>query len=260
MPIFRHQGKLYHYAHVPKCAGIAVERYLEARFGRMAFLDDDFNPRPRRLRWTNSSAQHVAVADLATLVPPEWIEGGFAVVRNPVARFASAYNFCALRLRWTPPGMGPEEWFEEWREISKVCPFYLDNHLRPQTELVPEGAKIFRLEDGLDGLPAWLDDLTGETAPGLTIERINDTSDAPEAFFETRTLSPELIARIEAHYQEDYERFGFETGSKPKTVYVPTRKAPAGSPFARQGRGKSLAMRRAWRRFVSATGIPLLLP
>ncbi|SFI09703.1 sulfotransferase family 2 domain-containing protein [Albimonas pacifica] len=260
MPIFRHDGKLHYFAHVPKCAGISVETYLEARFGPLAMLDNGFNPRPRNRRWTSSSAQHVAVADRDTLFPADWFASAFAVVRNPVSRFASAYNFNALRLNWMPPGMSPLEWLEEHVAFEPICPFYNDNHLRPQSALVPQGARVFKLEDGLEAIPPWLDEITGETAPELSIPRTNEILDGASDYFDKQPLPEAAIARIEAHYAEDFERFGYGRPAKTPSVYVPRKAAPAGSPMARRGRGRSLMKRRAWKRLVVATQRPILLP
>ena len=46
MPIFRHDGALYFFAHVPKCGGQSVEDYLSRRFGPLAFLNNDYYARP----------------------------------------------------------------------------------------------------------------------------------------------------------------------------------------------------------------------
>jgi hypothetical protein len=42
MPIFRVNEKIVFFCHVPKCAGTAVNLYLQARFGKLAFIRDGY--------------------------------------------------------------------------------------------------------------------------------------------------------------------------------------------------------------------------
>ena len=70
MPIFRIGDTLHYYAHVPKCGGSSVEAYLRTRFGSLAFLNTRYLDLPEQARWTRSSPQHMALADLHRLIPP----------------------------------------------------------------------------------------------------------------------------------------------------------------------------------------------
>ena len=56
MPIVRINSKLVYFAHVPKCAGSAVERYLAARFGPLGFLDSTYLKMRKSRRWNNTFA------------------------------------------------------------------------------------------------------------------------------------------------------------------------------------------------------------
>jgi hypothetical protein len=93
MPIARIGSKLVYFAHVPKCAGSAVERYLEQRFGPMAFRDPAFYEQEHGERWSNSSPQHIPIKALSRLFPASFFDASFAVIRHPVDRLASAFLY-----------------------------------------------------------------------------------------------------------------------------------------------------------------------
>ncbi len=56
-------------------------------------------------------------------------------------------------------------------------PYTHDNHFRPQVAFMPpEGARVFRLEDGLDPVLSWLAALEGSTPPDAVAARSEDRS------------------------------------------------------------------------------------
>lgn len=259
MPIFRHEDKLHYFAHVPKAGGRSVEAYLRARFGELAMIDDGHHDRSRKSGWLKTTPQHVAVEDLSVLFPPKWFESCFAVVRHPVGRFVSAFNFQSTVWRQIPVGMTPEEWLDEYLDLAKVYPFYYDNHLRPQDDFVPAGAEVFRLEDGLDGLIPYLDRVTGSKSADLTFGHTNASKPAVSAYYRTEPLSGKLIDRLTDVYSADFDRFGYEPlPATPPQVFLPTRRIGAPDETRRM-RGRSLWLRRGWRQAVKRTGKPIFM-
>ena len=113
MPIFRVGDRLHYFAHVPKCGGSSVERYLRARFGALAFVDSRHLDRPAALRWSRSSPQHLALSDFRRLVPSEWISSSFAVVRHPQNRLISAFRFQVEVERSIAAIWTIDEWFDD---------------------------------------------------------------------------------------------------------------------------------------------------
>lgn len=212
MPIVRHGGKLVHFAHVPKCAGTAVVRYISGRTGDVAFWDSQFLSVPGRQRWTKSSPQHVPLAAFERLFPPGFFDARFAVVRHPVDRMAAVYLFQVEKEGSVSAETGFEGWLRAIPDLPAEKPFIYDNHTRPMVDFVPEDAVIFRMEDGMERVQAWID-----TTLGLTpdpehpqIPRINTRyrrlgGTLPD--FEISAKARALIADLHA---ADFERFSYD--------------------------------------------------
>lgn len=215
MPVFRIGDKLHYYAHVPKCGGSSVEACLKARFGTPAFLDTRFLDVPEARRWTRSSPQHLPWEVFTRLVPADWITSSFAVVRHPVKRLVSAFQYQVEVEGTVAPLWSIDEWFDDWLKRAGDEPFLYDNHLCPQSAIVPPDATVFRLEDGLDAIIPHLDRLAGNSGGprGVRAENVRRKGMGPDA--ERLKPSAETLARVAAFYAADFARFGYgETAPK----------------------------------------------
>jgi len=219
MPIFQAAGAMHHFVHVPKCGGQSVEAYLAARFGPLAFLEPRYYKTPAAQRWSKSSPQHIEAEAFTKLMPDDWIASQFAIVRHPLARFASSYNFYLANLNRIPRLMGPEEWFAEYRGFAKRRPHYLDNHLRPQTQMVPQDCAVFKLEDGMAPVVTHIDSIAGEVTGPREIGHGHVTKDA--AGMKKSAMSAQLLRKLRTYYAEDFERFGYDAKEDVRAdVYV----------------------------------------
>ncbi len=218
---------MHYFAHVPKCGGKSIEAYLTERFGELAMVDQHHERPPPGDRWSKSSPQHISLRYLERIFPADWFASSFAVVRNPVTRFASAYNYRVAILGTIPPGMNAEQWFAEYRALEGVSNFLFDNHLRPQDDLVPENARVFRLEDGLDGIVPYLDEITGDQSGPRRIEHLHETKDEMQDDVRSETLSARLLAELRSYYARDFERFGYGDTPQPVNLFVPGKNAYA---------------------------------
>lgn len=218
MPIFKAAGKLIYYAHVPKCAGSAVERYLAERFHHVAFQNTRYMALPEPRRWSRTSPQHIDVASLDLLFPPEFFDACFTIVRHPVARLVSAYHFQHDVERIIPSGLSFGEWLEDILEIREEQPFPFDNHILPMSDLVPEGATVFHLEHGLQALVPWCDAIMGHKDGPRALEHVNKRAEYASSS-QTRVVpGPGEIARIAQIYAADFERFKYlPDADMPKT-------------------------------------------
>lgn len=209
MPWLKFDGFLIHFAHVPKTAGTSIDRYLEARFGQLNLWDrnwaDEWVEWGHHSSSIRTSLQHITARDAERILPrkPDW---SFSVVRNPVARMISEYQMQARskRRRSVLTKAGFSVWLAVVTEAARHDATLFDNHIRPQNDIVPVGAEVFHLEDGLADLIARLDAVSGTSAPNLVLghalaNKSNKSID----------VSQNDLARIFEFFGEDYNRFGF---------------------------------------------------
>ncbi|WP_413873601.1 sulfotransferase family 2 domain-containing protein [Albidovulum sp.] len=220
MPIFRINDKLHYYAHVPKCAGSSVEAYLARRFGTLAFVNTRFLADPEPQRWTKSSPQHLPLDAFHKLIPEDWIASSFAVVRHPVKRLVSAFQFQVEVEGTVAPLWSIDEWFDDWLKRKDSEPFGYDNHIRPMADLVPEDAACFQMEQGLDPVVAHLDRIAGnkEGERSITPENVRKKKMGTDS--ERLKPSKETLARIADYYAEDFRRFGYAIDQIPKSAHA----------------------------------------
>lgn len=169
MPIYRHMGKLIYFSHIPKCAGTSLTVCLERRFGKPAFQDRDHISNPRRKPWTRTSPQHIDKESLGRLFPEDFFDLSFAVVRDPVSRLKSVYLFQKYKERSIPKWMGFTMWLLLLEKGRRFQPYVYDNHVRPQTEFLVPGARIFKLEEGLGNVVSMLDEFFGGLGTALPL-------------------------------------------------------------------------------------------
>ena len=203
MPVFRANGELHVFVHVPKCAGTTIEEHLVTRFGALGFIGAS--------RAHSVSMQHLTWKQIIEILPTSWIAGSFAVVRHPLQRLVSAYN---MRITQAKPPFPREttitdflDWVE--RRLPSV-PSLLDNHLRPQVDFVGPDTKIFRFEEGLDGVIAHLDTSFGPRPDLPPLGHHDYRNPMTEGLFDISNELPEGVAgRVAELYAEDYARFGY---------------------------------------------------
>lgn len=236
MPIFRINTDLHYFAHVPKCGGTAVETYLTARFGPLGLFEQDRHLIPMDRRWNRTSGEHLSVEDLYRLIPESWLKSSFAVVRHPVRRLISAFFFSRDVTGRTTLSADFNTWAQETLAKVPNQPFLLEGHLRPQTDLVPATARIFRLEDGLEPIVPYLDTLAGNTEGPRDIAPRNVgkwRQDEAEP-----TPSDAVLALASTVYAQDFARFGYDapaTSSAAKALPdLPALAATGKPPTARR--------------------------
>lgn len=209
MPFFRAAEKLVYYAHVPKCGGTSVANYITERFGALAFHDTGYLNLPEAQRWTKSSPQHVDTAALDRLLPLTLFDAVFTVVRHPVARLVSIYHFQSEVEKSVPAMMGFSDWLEHLNPNPTSTPFAYDNHIRPMSAIVPEGATVFHMEHGMDALIGWFDLLEGRVRAPRALSAENRKG----AFVKTSAARAEPTKsdaeRIRTLYSADFIRFGY---------------------------------------------------
>lgn len=225
MPIFKANGELCYFAHVPKCGGTSVERYLQTRFGAVGFLDTHHSRRGNRPRWSRTSPQHIDWESLQRILPGSMIAHVFTIVRHPVARVVSSYNFQIHVEKTADPGTSFSDWFKAKLEAFETDPFLIDNHFRPQSDFMPETAAVFHLEHGLDSIVPYLDTLAGDARGPRRVGHVNEKKTSHLSGRDgsaSSRPSADDVALIAEFYARDFARFG----------YVPDDKRPLAGPSA----------------------------
>ena len=158
-----------------------------------------------------NSPQHLTWADAQDVLPraPDAV---FALVREPAARMASEYRWQRRHRRGTRAGrllahLPFSFWLRLMLQTARRNPHAFDNHLRPQSDFIPEGAVVFRLEDGLEPALAWLGAMTDTCLAGPAPHALVGGGGVP--------VGEGDLKRIVAAFEADYMRFGYPRPAGP---------------------------------------------
>jgi hypothetical protein len=210
MPSLSLPDKLIWFAHCPKAGGTSIEQAMVARFGQaVGHVHWGWDLWWRRGGWRvadpPNSPQHLIWQDALAALPraPDTV---FAMVREPSARMASEHRWQRRGRRGTRAGkvlafLPFSLWLRLMLAVARRNPYAFDNHFRPQSAFVPEGAVIFQLEDGMGPVCDWLDRITGADK-GPPIPHAIPSGVASG-------LHPSDAALIARAFAEDYQRFGY---------------------------------------------------
>ena len=211
MPIIKIKDELIHYAHIPKCGGHSIERYLKSISTiDVGFSDWFFIQKPPKNPWNISSPQHIDGTSLSRLFPKSFFTNFVVVSRDPIKKLKSAYLFN----KYIQKKISTEEKLNTFIEAKLIHNLkrngWMDNHFMPQYMFLYPGAKYisFKIEeDGLKKIKTFFDNIIfGVSRPEL-IEHANETnySGREEELSLTRT-NFELIKEI---YSEDFDLFKY---------------------------------------------------
>lgn len=158
------------------------------------------------------SPQHQTYDELRTAVPDLDSLISFAVVRNPMARIRSEWQYQFAILKYTMLDF-PD--FVRHMECSlSVSKTYWDNHWRPQTDFLSDNLdQVFSLERMSRELPAFLEE--HGIIEGATVPHNNRSKAGRNRFNKYYRVDRETADRIERIYQSDFDRFqefGYTTG------------------------------------------------
>ena len=222
VPFFRHNDRLIYFSHVPKCGGTSIEDGLSNCGIALSFMDRDWW-RLGADRWNNSSPQHILCKDVARLMDLRMFDFRFTCVRDPVARFLSAYHH-NKEDGFIPRFVSLSRFISRLERREDFFSYRFDNHFVPAADIVPGDCKVFHLESGLDEIGHWLREVTADDGLHLTFAHHNRRDwNRPSVCAnplkklvkdllipktpQLSSLDPRLRARIERLYARDYERF-----------------------------------------------------
>ena len=210
MPSLTAADKLIWFAHCPKAGGTSVEQFMVARWGKaVGHLHWGWDIWWRDGGWREAdppnSPQHLIWRDARRQLPRA-PDAAFAVVRDPVARMASEHRWQRQGRRGTRAGkllahLPFPFWLRLMLAVARRNPYAFDNHFRPQSAFLPEGAVLFRLEDGLAPVEDWLAQATGDGGSAPMPHAISTRKSA--------SVAPAEAALIAHAFDEDYDRLGY---------------------------------------------------
>lgn len=224
MPVTRKLNKIIYFAHVPKCGGTTVEKAFENAGFQWVFHKGRWKSMGK-MSYVKSMPTHISARHFDMLFPGSFIDISFAVVRHPLTRFVSAFNYNRLtgRIPWY---IGFDKFLARLEKSRNNFLFHYDNHFLTANEIVPQGSTIFRLEDGLKHIAPWLREALGDDEVNIDFhtenkKTYNDTA-SPSPWkgqikmrFQPKipsieNLGDEATDRVHEIYKEDYNRFGYE--------------------------------------------------
>ena len=210
MPSLTLSDRLIWFAHCPKAGGTSVERMMvDLQGAAVGHLFWGWDLWWKGGGWRKAdppcSPQHLTWCDARAALPrpPDAV---FATVREPLARMQSEHRWQATRRRGTRAGrllarLPFPLWLRLMLEIARINPYAFDNHFRPQADFVPEGAVVFRLEDGLGPVAEWL--------AGQGAGRVAAPPHLLKGGSGTRSADPASRALAARAFAADHARFGY---------------------------------------------------
>lgn len=207
MPVFTKGDRNVLFIHVPKTGGSAMEKHLVADGWTMSYHDGRMQRgAPNYLR--RCTPQHMHGMLLRETFRLRRFDAIFGVVREPVARFRSEYVM-RHKQELSTSADAVEQWAMERFAKFESNPYVHDNHIRPQVEFLVKGARVYRLEDGLDAAVADLNERFDLGLPA-TVARVRTSERTRGISSSDVEVSASLQARLEEFYAADFRRFGYK--------------------------------------------------
>ena len=203
MPIVSNNNTICHFAHIPKCAGSSIEHYLENHNIKLAFLDRTFDAASKS--WNISSPQHIDGYSLSRLFPGDFFDLGFAISRDPITRFISAFKHHIFQKNI--PNTQNINLFikDELPNLTNEIGIF-DNHFLPQSKFLIPGMsyQIFKLENDLVSVKHYID----QNLLGFDSSKkiLHYNADRSQNIIKSKQLEIDFIAMdiLKELYSEDY--------------------------------------------------------
>lgn len=138
MPLYKIQDKLIFFVHIPKTGGTSVERALSS-LGKVSI--------DKKIEGFPTPSQHFHAEIYNKLIPSDFYDLGFAIVRNPYTRLISEYRHKFSRDK--NKKLNFDAWIKKSFSDYKNNSYIHHNHIRPQIEFLLPTLTVFKFEDGM---------------------------------------------------------------------------------------------------------------
>ncbi|WP_282063789.1 sulfotransferase family 2 domain-containing protein [Roseobacter litoralis] len=200
MPLITADDKKLYFAHVPKVGGSSVVDYLTRRFGGPLAMNGSEFYKTKTKADMIMAPSHITAKTAAIMLPRD-IDHSFTVVREPLSRILSQYRFQIGVSRMSQFGFST--WLRIVLSAARRDPRVYDNHIRPQSDMVPDQSMVFKFENKFSDMITWLDKITGQPAYDVEIGHLLKRKRPPIPILR------QDVETIVAYYLADYERFGY---------------------------------------------------
>jgi len=209
MPIIKVNGVLLYFSHIPKCGGSSIENFLAQFSDSIVFLDRKFLT--HKNTWNTSSPQHIDGLSLNRLFKDKnFFDFYFAIVRDPISRFKSAFMFQKHIENKIPKDISINEHISLIKN-EKISLFgYCDNHFLPMVHFFMPNTeyRIFKIEEGLENFKKWFEVNIYKKRINFEILRENPSPKEIKQI-EDYNLNEESINNLKTIYKKDYEEFKY---------------------------------------------------
>lgn len=215
MPIFKRGDTKIFFSHIPKTGGTYItSSFIDSGFevcltDCKIFDSSTIDNSLKECITLKTSPQHIHRDQVRMIIQRENINANFTVVRHPVDRLVSEFNFrmSAKYKGHVYPGEGSasvvfDEWVDQIFAKYQNNNYILDNHIRPQNEFILHDTIIYKLEHGYEDICKQLrDGIAGEFFYGLK-HKIFKT---PHKYITKNELSDTTLEKILLFYEQDFK-------------------------------------------------------
>ena len=197
MPIFEKNGRRVAFVHVPKVAGTSIELLFKNHGWNMTLHARHYNPYV-------PSPQHMTYEDLGEVVPDLDSLTSFRVVRSPMARVRSEWQYQFGILKYTM--LDFIDFVRHMEASLMISKTYWDNHWRPQSDFVSDKVdRVFKIEEIAKELPLFLAE--HEIIEKAELPHNNRSQRKKKTYRKHYRVDQVTADRIKRIYRCDYERF-----------------------------------------------------
>ncbi len=198
MPLYRNENKILLFVHIPKTGGSTIENTLKGEG-----IPQALHSRVR-LGEKAVTPQHMHREVIQAWIPASFYDAAFCVVRNPFARIASEYKWQKQARKAQVSNF--DTWVNNQLERHQENEYLGDNHIRPQSDFVWDGLKVFHLENGLEKPLKF-----SMRKLGLDPKRIRAKDVRKDAKTKSVLLGVKegTLDNLRTFYRSDFDKFGY---------------------------------------------------